>query len=284
MKKLICLFSISLFFFVSCSNDAEILKEDPIAVDPIAVKDPIPVKDPVTAGDPPVNSPDPNLTLPTEQIILDFEKKPISLKFIFNGNKILRKMTESGTLQIFTYTGDLITKIQNFGSDGILEVTLEYFYTDGELSKYTRRVEAAGYPTYDKYIYTHHSDGTVSYVIFRISNSTGAEEIISTNIFTIKNGNIIKSQSTSSGGTYVTTYEYDSKNSPMKNVLGFNKIFEELPQVSSSLNNIISYTTTIPTKSGGTYTYTNEIKYVYGANDFAAKIKFSQDFGMNYSY
>lgn len=207
--------------------------------------------------------------VPKKQIIFDL-KGPVPIDFVFDGNKIVSS-THSGNYVVkYTYTGDLITKKE--ASD----FTDEYSYTNGKLTTYLRKLPGRDY--YDKYSYTYESNDVVSFVVTRVTISTGAEEVISAkNIYTLKDGNIIKYETKSS----VTTYKYDNKNSPKRNILGFNKIFEYQPQVSSSVNNVTSYTTTLPDNSS----YTNEITYTYDDHNFPTEINYKAiSFKATYSY
>lgn len=205
--------------------------------------------------------------VPKKQIISDLNG-PVTIDFVFDGNKIVSG-THSGNYVVkYTYTGDLITKKE--ASD----FTSEYSYTDGKLTTYLQKLTGRDY--YDKYSYTYESNDVVSFVVSRITISTGAEEVISAkNIYTLKDGNIIKYETSSS----TTTYNYDNKNSPMRNVLGFNKILESQPQVSSSVNNVTSYTVTLANNSS----YTNEIAYVFDENNFPTEINY-KSFSFKYSY
>ncbi|RYJ39573.1 hypothetical protein NU08_1242 [Flavobacterium anhuiense] len=242
MRKITYLLCISLFIFTSCSSES----------------------------DTPQNTE--TSTVPKKQIISRLDS-PVTIDFVFDGNKIVSSTHSDNYVVKYTYKGDLITKKESS------DLTNEYSYTDGKLTTYLRKLTGRDY--YDKYSYTYVSNDVVSFVVSRITISTGAEEVISAkNIYTLKDGNIIKYETSSS----VTTYKYDNKNSPMRNVLGFNKIFEEQPQVSSSVNNVTSYSVTLSNNSS----YTNEITYTYNDHNFPTEINYyhgqSIAFTNKYSY
>ncbi|QLC65905.1 hypothetical protein LPB248_06280 [Flavobacterium sp. LPB0248] len=226
MRKITTLFCMSLLIFTSCSSEDNSSQNTETS------------------------------RVPKKQIISSVNA-PVTIDFVFDGNKIVSS-THSGNYVVkYTYTGDLITKKESS------DLTNEYNYTNGKLTTYLRKLTGRDY--YDKYSYTYESNDVVSFVVTRITISTGAEEVISAkNIYTLKNGNIIKYETSSS----VITYKYDNKNNPMRNILGFNKIFEEQPQVSSSVNNVTSYTVTLANNSS----YTNEITYTYDDNNFPTVI------------
>lgn len=207
--------------------------------------------------------------LPKKQTIYGLNGS-VPIDFVFDGNKIVTS-THSGYYVIkYTYTGDLITKKE------APDFTYEYSYDNGKLTTYLRKLPGLDY--YDRYSYTYESNDVVSFVVTRVTISTGAEEVISPkNIYTLKDGNIIKYETKS----FTTTYKYDNKNSPKRNILGFNKIFEDQPQVSSSVNNVTSYTTTLPDNSS----YTNEITYTYDDHNFPTEINYKAiSFKATYSY
>ncbi|MDQ6527635.1 hypothetical protein [Flavobacterium sp. LHD-85] len=239
MKKIIFMLCISLLIFTSCSSEGNTSQNAETS------------------------------RVPKQQIISSLDN-PVTIDFVFDGNKIVSS-THSGNYVVkYTYTADLITKTESS------DLIKEYIYTNGKLATYLRKLPGRDY--YDKYSYTYESNDVVSFVVTRITISTGAEEVISAkNIYTLKDGNIIKYETKSS----VTTYKYDNKNSPMRNVLGFNKIFEEQPQVSSSVNNVTSYTVTLADNSS----YTNEITYSYDGDNFPTVINYKAlSFISTYSY
>ncbi len=238
MRKITYLLCISLMMLASCSNDDNAAQNTESRV-------------------------------PKKQIISDLDGS-VAIDFVFDGNKIVSSTYPDNYVVKYTYTGDLITKKE--ASD----FTDEYNYTNGKLTTYLRKLPGRDY--YDKYSYTYESSDVVSFVISRVTISTSAEEIISPkNIYTLKDGNIIKYETSSS----VTTYKYDDKNSPMRNVLGFNKIFAEQPQVSSSVNNVISYTVTLVDNNS----YTNEITYAFDENNFPTEMNYKAiSFKCTYSY
>ncbi|MBK9225101.1 MAG: hypothetical protein IPO23_11685 [Flavobacterium sp.] len=118
----------------------------------------------------------------------------------YNGNKIVSEITEDQWKNVFTYTGDFITKIESYDYGELYE-TIDYTYLNGKLaSRFKRNIDGQSSTSYLTN-YTHNPDGTVSY-----SSKYGK------GILTFKNGNLINDGE--------NTYEYDNKNNPFNNILG----------------------------------------------------------------
>lgn len=209
------------------------------------------------------NSPDSTTLIFPEKIVTVNYVGHLSTDYTYNGNKIVSAISDNGYKNIYTYTGDLITKLVEIQSDGTVSTT-EYFYSNGKLSSKTRLT--TGDVIKYQSNYTYNTDGTISYTEFAITLSTGdryGPEY--TGKLTFKDGNLIKDEKSQSGayGTS-STYEYDTKNQSFKNVLGFNLLLNN----ALSVNNLVKRTyVTID----GTHIFTNE--YEYDANGFPTEGK-----------
>lgn len=150
--------------------------------------------------------------------------------FTYSGNKILEENIVGSTelsRRKYTYTGDLITKIQYFmGSaysawggeiltyeNGKVKTTIEIPYpgNNGELRKET---------------YVYNTDGTVTSTSSSINQTTGVESANGGQMRYIYNaGFLIKTESISNGVVgQVTNYTNDiGKNQAFKNVTGFDQ-------------------------------------------------------------
>lgn len=223
MKKLLCLLSTVLLVFTSCSKD------DNDSSDPVS---PMLVKKITT---------------------IDAKGNSSSESYLYNGNKIVSMTEEDGSVTKYTYTGDLITKIEEFDSTGALNLTANYTYIEGKLDSSVDNYSNNTY--YYKTKYTHNQDETISYEQFIGAVSTGIEEKYGpTGKYTYKEGNVVKLEVSYSGGESFYTYEYDTKNNPFKNVLGYyNLLLDDL-----CANNVIKEIST----SEKVYTYKyNENNY-----------------------
>lgn len=79
-----------------------------------------------------------------------------------------------------------------------------------------------------KTVYTHTSDVLISYIYYSVDPDTKVEIKSSEGSLTYKNGNIVKQQQTVMSNTETRVYEYDIKNNPLKNILGFSLLLDEI--------------------------------------------------------
>ncbi|NNT71981.1 hypothetical protein HKT18_07115 [Flavobacterium sp. IMCC34852] len=162
--------------------------------------------------------------------------------FQYNGDKLNEIFYNAAQKKVFTYTGDLITKVE-FYEASVVRYIENFNYSNGKLSSYdkfdllTNRNESIAY--------THQSDGTVTYqkLIYSTSVSNPTETITGTLFF--QNGNLVKddyvytfNNSSTNEINYVERlFQYDSKINPYKNIKGFSLL---LPWVNEmNINNLI---------------------------------------------
>ena len=129
-----------------------------------------------------------------------------TINFTYNGNKLVKGVYDWGGEEIYTYNGDLITKMEII-EDG--EVTYrETFTYDGSDRLVTYLVEEDGFS--DTENFTYNANGTMT--------STGSNGV---NTYHFENDEV--KQIVQMGGR-IYEYNYDGKNSPFRNVTGYNKI------------------------------------------------------------
>ena len=190
---------------------------------------------------------------------LTFLEGPYSFssKITYNGNKIVSVVDSDGAKIVYTYAGDLITKEEEFAMGNNIDSKVEYSYDNNQL-KTSVSTEISGTETYkNKKVYTHNSDGTVNYKRYTVNVTTGAETLNSSGKYTFLNGNIVKNEDVAG---YSSTYEYDMKNNPLRNILGFDKLLEE----EFSVNNILKRTST----HNGTNPSVSTYEYDYNTNGY----------------
>lgn len=144
----------------------------------------------------------------------------------YNGTKLISIVSESGNTQEFTYTGDLISKIKYYvlGSSNFTESSFEY-NSDGKINMGITLFQGND-PYGVKSVYTYNSDGTISYN-FYLGNLVSQTELISSSkLFIGTNDEIVKVEEYDNDGDIFERYEYtyDTKNNPIKNITGFNKL------------------------------------------------------------
>jgi len=158
----------------------------------------------------------------------------------YDGNKILTSV-EDDTKTIFTYTGNVITRQEKFDVDskGIetKDIEVNYTYENGKLKT---RVTKNKYPDGEyigKTVYIHTSENLVSFTNYSVNSDTKIETKINDGSLTYENGNLIKYQSVNGNSVSTRFFEYDGKNNPCKNILGFNLLL--LDGIDFSVNNIL---------------------------------------------
>lgn len=81
---------------------------------------------------------------------------------------------------------------------------------------------------------------------------------------------MVKEVQTSEGSSTVYThvYEYDTKNNPFKNILGFNLLLE---YEDTSTNNVIKHTSSVSGSATPSTPLVYKKEYVYDANGYPTK-------------
>lgn len=162
--------------------------------------------------------------------------------YTYNGTEIVsidgvQKRTD------FTYTDGLITKTVILNKTNQLSETIEYSYLVGKL------VEVESLGNY-RINYIHNTDKTVSYERFRISGNQQVKEFHGTLYFAnenlIKNERILDTMPVGITSSESITFDYDAKNNPLYNVLGYKNLLDHMETISSNnslINTVIATTT-----------------------------------------
>ncbi|WP_395057241.1 hypothetical protein [Flavobacterium sp.] len=232
MKKIILLLSVMTLAFTSCSKNED---------------------------EPAIPTVDPNGILLKRSVETDSNGANIgavfTLNYIYNGNKLVRINDSDGDYEIITYTGDLITKWEYFISPAVLDLTVNFTYNvNNDLIKAIsiNHGEATTYPAnyVGKTNFTHNSNGSISFQEYN-GNLTAQTTAVSNG--TITSGSIVTNE-INPASTVTETCSYDTKNHPLKNVLGYNKIiFNDF--FNNSSNNFISITNYQGDLEEASYTY-----------------------------
>jgi len=229
MKKILCLFGALTLVLTSCSSDDSSSDSDSGTI------------------------------LLKKTITTDSDGEKITTIYKYDGNKII-SMIDGGDFNLYyTYTGDLITKIEFRYPDGDIEQINTYSYSaDGKLSTFIRIDPEMDWG--NKEVYTYNADGTVS-----AQSYSGDSESQTTKgeINTIKFVNGEVSEITSSSSWEGHKYTYDSKNNPLKNVLGLDKIAFADGESDGINRNILT-----DTSEGGLW---KNSTYTYNENDYPVK-------------
>jgi hypothetical protein len=167
----------------------------------------------------------------------------------YNGTKISKITADGGFVLYFTYTGDLITKIE-YKLGGVLIQTDSFSYDGSQrLISYVRLEHDDAYGA--KELYVHNGDDSIGITAYS-GDLTSQTTLDGTGTITfLANGEV---------GTITTdfsdshTYTYDTKNNPFKNVTGYSKISWVDASATGILHNITSDDSSFDTTTT-TYTY-----------------------------
>jgi len=167
-----------------------------------------------------------------KKVVSKYGTNELTSVFTYNGNKLTTVNYSDGDSYSFTYTGDLITKIEYFEKNVLSEKDLYTYDSQGNLVTEIRIEGSYGHRTE----YIRNSDGTISYNGY-YGDVTSQKTFSTKGKLYFSNGEIIKNESSDTAGssTYedVVTYSYDTKNNPYKNITGFDKI-----AISESFNDL----------------------------------------------
>jgi len=231
MKKLLFLMGVSILFFTSCIPNPE---ENP---DPF-----IP----------------PTAALLRKTVDTYDNGDVITSLYNYNGNKIVSIITDFDEENLFfTYSGDLITKLEFKDVDGVVTEFNNYEYDDTHRLVTFKRIDPTN-DLGDKETYVYNTDGTITVTYFS-GDATTQNLVSGTGTISFANGEV--SNITSDSGTY--SYTYDNKSNPLKNVTGWSKIAFTDGEADAVLHNITSQIREDGGSSPVTFTYT----YTY-SNDF----------------
>lgn len=229
-RKLLCLFT-ALIVLNSCSSD---YKED----------------------ETPANE---SVILLKKTIDKDSDGSVLTTTYTYNGNKIVSQVNNLKEGIYYTYTGDLITKMDFKLADGTIEQVNTYEYdAAGKLITFKRidPIEDLG----NKEVYSYNADGSISVVEY-IGDSKTQTQKNATSKITVSNGEVIEIVPTNSPNH---KYTHDTKNNPYKNVLGMGKIAFVDGEADGILHNILT------DKSGNEIwsNYLNTYTYTYNSDNY----------------
>lgn len=179
----------------------------------------------------------------------------------YDGNKLVDISDEDGKI-VFTYVGDLITKMEFKDSQGVSYQVDTFVYENERIASYVsiEPLEQIG----RKEVYVYNNDGTVG--ITNYSGNTTSQTLLGgTGKVYFANGEISKIESVTDGFIETTNYTYDTKNSPQKNILGINKLAFINAEADGVLHNLL---TEVYVADGFTDTF--NYVYTYTPGDYPA--------------
>lgn len=188
----------------------------------------------------------------------------ITTNLIYNGNKVVSTNSNDGMSEKFTYSGNLITKIEHFFYDDLDQRNIYAYNSDGKLETFISLAPTMG--NGKKVTFVNNSDGTTSYSKF-IGNLTSQTTLQETGKIFYTNGEITKIESISGTMTIIQNFTYDEKNNPFKNCIGFSAISFANFQVNGKSRNVLTYSSSLTLNNfSATYSYT------YDNNNFPISV------------
>ncbi len=193
--------------------------------------------------------------LPKKSIYTDDDGTYTTL-FTYNGNKIVTAISDDDTSIEFTYTGDLITKIEYFEGSTLDQTDTYTYNSSNQLVTFLRITYLDDYG--DRTTYVYNSDGTISFTDY--SGDSTSQTMVDRNgkIF-FENNELVKTEfyiGSSSTLFNTLTYTYDTKNNPFKNVTGFDKTGYDEGYTQGVNRNILTILGTAFNSDDATYDYT----------------------------
>lgn len=174
-------------------------------------------------------------------------------QYFYNGKKLLKVVSTDGREIRYTYSNDLIVE-RDFYVNGTLNSKEQFdYYKSNQLIGF-KRLNAAGTVIY-KATYTSNADGTVSVRGLNAQNV----EILNRKVF-FSGTNVYKIESYSGSTTEVLNYNFDGKNSPFRNIVGFDKLTYYDVTLNGNSSNVVSVL------NGSVQAET--VQYAYNAADF----------------
>ncbi|WP_333599975.1 hypothetical protein [Flavobacterium sp.] len=199
MKKLFCLLGFSALLLTSCSSSDSSSSSTMTESDVLVQKT-------------------------VEHYALD--GSTVTTNYTYNGKKLVKSTDSDGYHDDYTYTGDLITKMETIDdSNGAMMQQQTFTYnSNNQLVTYVVKDFDSGDGNRETYVYN--SDGTVSITTYS-GDTTTQTTLLSTGTIYFTGGlvsQVILAVTDESSYNSSRTYTYDTKNSPFKNVTGMNKI------------------------------------------------------------
>ncbi len=181
MKKIICALAIVAVAITSCSSDAS-------------------------------SDQNPSNDVLVRKIMYDYgsENYGDTVEYTYNGTKLLKGIFSDGSVETFTYSGDVITKIERKEGSEVIYTENFIYDSSNRLIKYNMLEN--GYDEQETFVYNNDGTATATY-------GTGVGAYVRNYYY--ENDELIKIVG-SDGHTY--NYTYDNKNSPYRNVTGYDKI------------------------------------------------------------
>lgn len=233
MKKILCLFSaLTMVLMSSCSSDDS--------------------SDGASAT-----------LLPTKIIETTVENSKsgsLTYTITYDGNKLKEIAGSDAARSVYTYTGDLITKVEFYVS-GSLYYTDVYAYEGGKLASKITTAES-NKTTQEKLTFVYNANGTVTTKSSAVVNKVEIP-YDGTVTYTFSNGNLVSTEY-ADGEKEIITSTFDDKKSPFSNITGAKLLLDlddnfDFSSVNNTLKNVtVTYDSDGKITQTATVTTTNK--------------------------
>ena len=244
MKKILCLFSaLSIVLMSSCSSDDSSTDAGSETLLPKKI---------------------------VETTVVDGKSGTIDYTITYDGNKLKQVSLSDASKYVYTYTGDVITKVEAFKSSE-LQYTDVYAYEGGKLVSKITTYAFGSAPT-DKLTFVYNANGTVNANESQIINKLEVK-YDTTTLYTFSNGNIVSSEYINGEREKITS-TFDDKKSPFTNVTGVKLLldlgenFDFYSANNALTQTIVSYDSAGKITDTETMTFTNK----YNSNNFLSEV------------
>lgn len=206
------------------------------------------------------SSPDPTNML-VKKFTSNDEDGVLTTNITYNGNKIVKMVDSDGYRAQFTYTGNLITKVDSYVDDSLEQSDIYTYDSSGRVLSY--KMLDFGSETGDLTTFNYNANGTISTELF-VGDLDDQSMLNETGMIYFTNGEVSKIEKYFDGTLASTSlYTYDTKNNPFKNITGFSAISFTDGDASGILHNVL---TNVYEGSSSTFSMT------YNSSDYPTKI------------
>lgn len=148
---------------------------------------------------------------------------PITTTYHYNGFKIANYTDNNGGSAVFTYSGNLIEKIEYFDGTVLLRTDLFTYNAQNKVATHVALLHPEDFGMRE--VFTHNANGSASYTTF-FGTVTEQNTPDQPGKLFFANGEIIKKETyIGSAPASSETYQYDNWNNPLKNVIGLNQAY-----------------------------------------------------------
>lgn len=197
MKKLLFIACLAAFTSVSCSDDSSSSDANPPAGGLL-------VKTIATRG-----------------------SQTYTVEYAYDGNKVTGFSDSQGNYSEVTYTGDLITALDDYNESDVKTTAYVYHYNaSGQMDMYLFDDLVGDFQSHEKFLYVHNSDGTIGVQHFSKGfDGVGEYELLHDGVIS-ENKATENVAAMGSIPAHVDWQEFtfDAKNNPMMQITGYAKI------------------------------------------------------------